>query len=175
MGFGDSHHGQTGPTVGNAYRDSDLQLLREIRFGFLHPYRVAGMGEPWHARMARTQHLLASQGIGSILTLTEDDLYGQLHTAAGFRHHHEPVDDCEPPTKESMDRAIRFIDAGLRQDHGVAVHCLEGRGRTGIVLCAWIGLTESLTAAEAMERIHALRYHTVLTPSQRSFLTSYLS
>jgi len=158
----------------NENQDGDLQILKEIRFDFLHPYKVAGMGEPWHMKIEQTQQLLAARGIGSILTLTEDDLYGKQHIQAGFLHHHEPIDDCEPPAKEGMDRAIGFMNSSLQQGHGVAVHCLEGRGRTGTVLCAWIGLKESLNIHEAIERIYELRHHTVLTPSQRLFLSSYL-
>ena len=154
--------------------DPGSPILPEIRFGLLHPYKVAGMGEPWHSRMAETHRLLASQGIGAVLTVTEDDLYGDLHRAAGFCHHHEPIDDTKPPTPEGMDRALAFIDACLEKDRGVAVHCQEGRGRTGTILCGWIGLKESLPPEEAIIRIHDLREDTVLTPSQRAFLLEYL-
>ena len=154
--------------------ETDRRILEEIRFGFLYPYRVAGMGEPWHLRFERTQQLLAAQGIGGILTLTEDDLYGEQHRAAGFLHHHESIDDCEPPATSGMDRAIKFMDDCLEKDFGVAVHCLEGRGRTGTVLCAWVGLKESLRAQNALERIYTLRHHTVLTQAQRLFLYQYL-
>lgn len=149
-------------------------ILAEIRFGFLHPYRVAGMGEPWHTKIKETHRLLAAQGIGAILTLTEDDLYGEVHRSAGFDQHHEPIDDTEPPATEGMNRAIAFIDACLEKGRGVAVHCQEGRGRTGTVLCGWIGLKESLTPADAIVRVHELRNDTVLTQSQRAFLLEYL-
>ncbi len=155
--------------------DPDRQILTEIRFGYLRPYPVAGMGEPWHVKMKRTQRLLRAQGIGAILTLTEEDLYGNRHKAAGFSHHHEPIDDTQPPTSAGMDRAIAFINESLEQDKGVAVHCLEGRGRTGTILCAWIGIKESLPPKEAIIRVHELRWDTVLTPSQRSFLYRYLA
>lgn len=151
------------------------QILSEIKFGYLHPYKVAGMGEPWHIRMKETQHLLAFSGIGAILTLTEEDLYGDLHKEAGFYHYHEPINDAEPPTSEGMGRALAFIDESLRKRRGVAVHCMEGRGRTGTVLCAWIALKENLPYQEAIIRIHDLRWHTVLTSSQRAFLHEYLS
>jgi len=132
------------------------------------------MGEPWFEKMAQTQRLLAAQGIGGILTLTEDDLYGSLHRDFGFIHHHEPIDDTCPPTTEGMDRAIAFIDKCLDDNRGVAVHCQEGRGRTGTVLCGWVGLKETLSPKEAIIRIHELRWETVLTPSQKSFLRKYL-
>ena len=154
--------------------NNDLQILEEIRFGFLHPYNVAGMGEPWSMKIDQTHRFLQSQGIRAVLTLTEDDLYGERHRIAGFLCHHEPIDDCEPPSAAGMDRAVGFIDTCLEKRFGVAVHCLEGRGRTGTVLGAWIGLKESLDPESAIKRIFELRPYTVLTPSQRSFLYRYL-
>lgn len=150
-------------------------LLQEIRFGFLYTYRVAGMSEPWPMKMDPTLALLKEQGIGAILTLTEDNLYGERYKAAGFVNAHEPIEDCEPPTREGMDRAIGFINTCLAEGCGVAVHCLEGRGRTGTVLGAWLGLQESLTPEDSIRRIHDLREHTILTPTQRSFLERYLN
>jgi atypical dual specificity phosphatase len=150
-------------------------ILTELRFGFIGTYRVAGMGEPWAAKIEITQKILKEEGIGGILTLTEDDLYGKNHKEGGFFHHHEPIDDCEPPDVEGMDRAIDFMNKCLDNGVGVAVHCFEGRGRTGTVLGAWLGIKESLGPEETIKRINELRYHTVLTPSQRDFLHQYLA
>jgi len=149
-------------------------LMEELRFGFLSPYRVAGMGEPWFAKMTVTHRFLRERGIGAILTLTEDDLYGDRHRAAGFLHLHVPVDDGEPPEPDGMRRSLGFIDTCLEQDRGVAVHCMEGRGRTGTVLCAWVAVKESLGPESAIRRIHSMRPCTVLTPRQREFLHRYL-
>jgi atypical dual specificity phosphatase len=125
--------------------------------------------------MGSTLAHLKEQGIGAILTLTEDNLYGEDYRAAGFLNHHEPIEDCEPPTKEGMDRAIGFIDNCLEEGHGVAVHCLEGRGRTGTVLAAWLAREESLSSQDAVRRLYDLRGHAVITPSQRAFLEKYLN
>ena len=151
------------------------KILQELRFGFIGNYAVAGMGEPWLAKMAQTHDILRQRGVEGILTLTEDDLYGQHHRDAGFFHLHEPIDDCEPPDAEGMDRAIGFINQCLEKGSGVAVHCFEGRGRTGTVLAAWLAQKESLTAITAIQRIHELRHQTVLTLSQREFLTTYIN
>ena len=152
-----------------------ITILEEIRFSYLHAYRVAGMSEPWSTKMEPTLALLKEQGIGAILTLTEDNLYGEEYTAAGFLNHHEPIEDCEPPSVEGMDRAIGFIDNCLEEGYGVAVHCLEGRGRTGTVLGAWLGRKESLRPQDAIRRMYDLREHTIITPTQRSFLDRYLN
>ena len=154
--------------------DTEAQISKELRFGFLGDYPVAGMGEPWIAKMTETHELLNGCGIRGILTLTEDDLYGQKHRDAGFLHFHLPIDDCEPPDNAGMDRAVGFINACLEKNAGVAVHCFEGCGRTGTVLAAWLAQKEMLKAEAAITRIHALRHHTVLTASQRDFLKLYL-
>ncbi len=152
----------------------DHLILAEIRFGFLPPYKVAGMAEPWLEKIKPTIELLKANAIGAILTLTEDDLYGKYYRAAGFLHHHEPINDNEAPTVKTMDSAIFFINSSLEKGYGVAVHCLEGRGRTGTVLCAWLALKESLCAMDAIERIYKLRYCTVISDPQREFLHRYL-
>ncbi len=152
----------------------DHPVLREIGFGYLLPYRVAGMAEPWVAKMETTLRLLREAGIGAILSLTEENLYGGRYLAAGFRHHHEPIEDCEPPSPEGMDRAIAFIESCLGEGQGVAVHCLEGRGRTATVLAAWLARRESLDVQEAIRRLVAARERTAITPSQRAFLERYL-
>jgi atypical dual specificity phosphatase len=150
------------------------KILEEIRFGFLSPYKIAGMGEPWSMKLDLTFQLLKQKGIGAILTLTEDDLYGPDYVKSGFIHHHEPIDDCEPPDNGGMDRAIGFIDSSLKNNIGVSIHCYEGRGRTGTILCGWIGLKESLEFEDALKRLYELRPHNVITPSQRAFLSDYL-
>ena len=149
-------------------------LLKEIHFGFLPPHRVAGMGEPWLGKMPRTHEDLRKQGIGAILTLTEDNLYGDLHRQAGFRLRHEPMDDGEAPAVAALERAVVFIDLALEKGEGVAVHCQEGRGRTGTVLGAWLAAWENLSGEETIVRLRSLRPYTALSPSQKAFLLDYL-
>ena len=153
----------------------DYRILSEIRFGFIHPYLVAGMGEPWVKRIDATLRLLNEQGIGAILTVTENDLYGEFYRDAGFLCYHEPIEDCMPPAKEGMDRGLDFINSCLTKGHGVAVHCFQGRSRTGTVLAAWVGLKESLNLQGAIERVYAARPYSVITNTQRVFLTEYLN
>ncbi len=157
-----------------AVNNDNHRILTEIGFCYLQTYAVAGMSEPWSTKMGPTLGLLKELGIGAILTLTEDNLYGRQYVEAGFLNHHEPIEDCEPPSMRGMDRAIAFIEDCVNEGRGVAVHCFEGRGRTGTVLAAWLGRRENLGAPEAIRRVRADRAFTVITPTQRSFLDAYL-
>jgi atypical dual specificity phosphatase len=153
---------------------SDFELLAGIRFGYLYPYKVAGMGEPWRQHIRRTLELLKKEGIGAVLTLTEDDPFGRDYLESGFWHRHVPIDDGEPPLPEAMNLAVDFIRNSLAENLPVVVHCLEGRGRTGVILCGWLARIEDLAADAAIRRVRNLRYHTVFSPSQRAFLEEYL-
>ena len=153
---------------------SDGELLAGIRFGYLCPYQVAGMGEPWRQHIQRTMVLLKKEGIAAVLTLTEDDPFGRDYLASGFLHRHVPIDDGEPPSPQAMRLAVDFIQSALADNLPVAVHCLEGRGRTGVILCGWLARIEDLSADAAIQRVRNLRHHTVFSPSQRAFLEAYL-
>ena len=152
----------------------DSPILHQIHFSFLSSYTVAGMGEPWLNKLEGTHAALKACGIGAILTLTEDNLYGDRHLEAGFRLLHEPIDDGEAPTTEALDRALTFINQAQESKLGVAVHCLEGRGRTGTVLCAWLAIKEHLDGDQAIARVRMLRPYTALSTNQKIFRQGYL-
>lgn len=151
-----------------------MATLDEIRFAYLPGFSVAGMAEPWRDKIDDTIKLLRKEGIGAVVTLTEDNHYGGKFSSAGIRHLYEPINDCEPPEPEAMDRIVAFIDRALDDDLAVAVHCCEGRGRTGTILGTWLGLKLSLTGEEAIENIYKIRFHTVITVPQRKFMIDYL-
>lgn len=150
------------------------ELLSELHFGYIGDYPVAGMGEPGTIHMEETCAALKAVGIGAILSLTEDNPYGRLLQKAGFSHVHIPVDDCQAPSMDQMAEVLSFIDGSITNGLRVAVHCMEGRGRTGTVLCAWVGKKERLSPEAAIRRIYALRPCSVITSPQRKFLYEFL-
>lgn len=154
---------------------SEQQILCELNFGYIGNYPLAGMGEPWSMKIKETHRILKKQGIGAILTLTEDDLYGEKHIKGGFNACHVPIDDCEAPTMNAMEKALSFIEVSIKNGVNVAVHCFEGRGRTGTILCGWVGLKEDLNPVDAIKRIYKLRPCCVITPPQREFLHHFLN
>lgn len=152
-----------------------MNLLDEIRFEFLPGYKVAGMAEPYVSKLPQTLEALKKNGIGAVISLTENDFFGVYFREAGFYHLHAPIDDCEPPSWDAMDTILDFIDEMTAKDIGVVVHCCEGRGRTGTVLGVWLALQKGLDGKEAIEEIYKLRNHTVLTTNQRAFMEKYLN
>ncbi len=152
-----------------------MGVLEEIGFQFVPGCKLAGMGEPYVPKLEETFDMLRDRGVGAVVTLTEDNQYGDEFLEAGFLHFHEPIDDCEAPTTGGMDRILGFIDKTLDEGMGVAVHCMEGRGRTGTVLGTWLGLKNNLTGEEAIDKIYEVRQQSVITWPQREFMVRYLS
>ncbi len=149
-------------------------MLLELNFGFLGDYPVAGMAEPWRAKIAPTLARLQQAGIRAVLTLTEDNFYADHYRQACMRHRHEPLDDGEPASLEALVRSVTFINSCLEKQQAVVAHCLEGRGRTGMVLAAWLGFTEKIDGPAAVQRLRELRPVTVLTKPQQACIADFL-
>ncbi|MDI6798358.1 MAG: dual specificity protein phosphatase family protein, partial [Desulfatibacillaceae bacterium] len=145
-------------------------LLASLRFGWLGGFSVAGMAEPWLARMEATLAALKEEGVGAILCVTEDAPYCHLYEKAGLAHAHVPMDDGEPTDFASLKKAVGILDSWLGQNISPAVHCLEGRGRTGMVLAAWLAKNQGLNGQKAIHTLRSLRPVTVLNPAQKAFL-----
>lgn len=95
-------------------------------------------GRNGHARLDAELAWLRSQGIGAILTLTEEPLEPSIVVEHSFVTLHLPVADLTPPTPEQLADALAFIDRQRATDRPVLVHCLAGQGRTGTVLAAYL-------------------------------------
>jgi atypical dual specificity phosphatase len=81
---------------------------------------------------------LRRQGVGAVLSLTEEP----LESAAFARHElewlHLPVIDLTAPAPLQIEAALEFIDWHVAYGRAVAVHCKMGQGRTGTVLAAYL-------------------------------------
>lgn len=112
------------------------------RFYWLIPGVIAGSSRPGArggcGQLDADLRWIRAQGIGAILSLTEEPLEPAVLASHGFETRHLPVVDFTPPNPDQLAEALAFIDRQRAADRPVLVHCLAGQGRTGTVLAAYL-------------------------------------
>ncbi len=125
---------------------------RPYNFSWFRNGLLAASGLPATRRSAEW---LAGQGIASVLTLTEW-IPGPL-LEAGFVVKHVPMRNGMPAPPAKLGEAVEFLVGQLRSGRATLVHCLSGRGRTGMVLAAYLVAAEGYRAADAIREVSSLR------------------
>lgn len=123
-------------------------------FVWVEKGKVAGSGYP----ASRSQlEWLVKNGIGSILTLTEEPLPKEWLEGLSVRVWHVPMKDHETPSVKSIEAGVRFIEDQTGRGRAVLVHCLAGEGRTGCVLSAYMVRAKGMGAEEAIKALRKLK------------------
>lgn len=115
---------------------------------------------------------LVDQGIGAILTLTEEPLAAVSLQRYSLASLHLPIPDQTAPRTDDFLAALDFIDAQHSLDRAVLVHCHVGMGRTGSILAAWL-IRQGATPEQAIARLRAIRPGSVSTLSQEEALARF--
>jgi len=113
---------------------------------------------------------LLYQGISFWLDLTEDGEHGLVPygeilleeaKALGLpaAHVRMPVRDMGVPDRQTMVRILDVLDASLKAQQTVYLHCFGGIGRTGTVVGCFIA-RHGITGSEAIEQIARWRQGT---------------
>lgn len=110
-------------------------------------------------------HALVKEGIGAILTLTEQPLQPEPLARHGLVSLHLPILDQTAPLPADFTSALDFIEAQHSLSNAVLVHCRFGMGRTGTILAAWL-IRRGATAEQAIVRMRAVRPGSVTTEEQ---------
>jgi protein-tyrosine phosphatase len=97
-----------------------------------------------------------------------------------FVHHLFPLGNATAPSRQVVRTILNTIDhLSASNFWRIYVHCVNGRGRTGVIAGCWLARHGYGTGVEALAALQALRFTAGLndqspeTPEQRAFVTSW--
>lgn len=150
-------------------------------FSWLVSGRIAGAGQPGgpfydprgdQSGLLEDLDELAAQGIGALVSLTEQSLRDDLVQARGLRYLHLPVEDMQAPALEEIAEFVEFVGKAQDEQRPVAVHCRAGMGRTGTMLACYL-VSQGFGAREALAAVRQKRPGSVETPEQEAVVYRY--
>lgn len=131
------------------------------------PGKLAGVRKPTADEIAE----LKAAGVGAIVSVMDDPSNLDLYEQVGILHRSLPTKGGTPPSPEQIQELQSFVDEQNRLGHGVAVHCTNGRRRTGTMLAAYL-IQSGLTFDQAMQTLLTVKPDVELREAQISFLQS---
>ncbi len=138
-----------GARVSPLYRRLSSMLLgRPSNFSWFRP-DIAASGMP---SGRRAFEWLRAQGISAILNLSE-----RSYEVRGIKVFHVPMEDMMPAPPDKLALAVNIIGGCVRSGRKVLVHCMAGKGRTGMVLASYLVAYEGLKADEAIKEVRRAR------------------
>jgi atypical dual specificity phosphatase len=142
---------------------------RPTGFVWVKDHVLAASGLPASRRQLEW---LSRSGIKSILTLTELPLPDSWKRGLPLTFAHVPMRDHEPPSVESLDSAVSFLEAEVRGGRPVLVHCLAGQGRTMCAIACYLIREEGADPSDAIKELRTLRSGAV-EPGQEKALWDF--
>src|SRR3990172_11829520 len=104
-------------TAGNMYRRLyGRTFSKPTNFSWVVQAELAGSGMPFTVKEVE---FYLSQGIGSVLSLTEDCPPRHWFQDLGLLHKHLPITNHTNPSIEQLEDAVAFIDSSLKESKPV--------------------------------------------------------
>ena len=125
-----------------------LILGKPSNFGWFRPF-LAASGLPYGRR---AYEWLKNQGIDVVINLTEKELnYGSLES------HHFPLKNREAANPQDLSLIVNLISFLKDVNKRTLVHCVAGKGRTGMVLASYLIAKEDYSAESAIKEVREKR------------------
>jgi atypical dual specificity phosphatase len=142
---------------------------RPTNFGWVIENKLAGSGLPVSKQEFEW---LLGQGVKAIVTVREVPLPKEwMGDDTGYLHLR--VDDYGAPPPEEIDAAVQFIEKQIADNRPVMVHCAAGKGRTGVILAAYLVKNEGLRPQEAIDKIRSMRPGSIQSEVQEWAIVMY--
>lgn len=156
----------------------DLNLIAKVPYEgcyFVRDFLLAGPSFTALSNEATTTRIaaLAHAGVDVVVTACSrgemflvDEITHRLDLYELFDHHAFPIVDGGVPSKGIMRTILDTVDTSLDKGLIVFVHCVGGRGRTGLVIGCWIARHGIAVGEAALEELALVRYeHGLFKPS----------
>ncbi|MFZ5630045.1 MAG: dual specificity protein phosphatase family protein [Spirochaetota bacterium] len=117
--------------------------------------------------------------IATLISNAEFGVYGvgnllEAYKAAGFDVIHRAVKDQGVPTRQQAEEVLGWIKERTDRGERVAIHCVGGLGRTGIVAALFLKQFAGLGAEQAIERVRQVRSpRAVENQEQENFIKNF--
>ncbi|KAJ1493964.1 protein-tyrosine phosphatase-like protein [Baffinella frigidus] len=131
---------------------------------------IGGMPMRFHIRS-----MLAASPAGlSVVNLCEEfEGYLKEYEARGVEQLRLPVVDYCSVDEESIREGVAFIDAAVRENRSVYVHCKSGIGRCAMVLVAYIARHHAMSLEEANAFVKSHRPEVIGNVAARPGVQAY--
>lgn len=119
--------------------------------------------------------LLKSQNIGAILDVTAEFDALNEHTRQGqFEYLNVPILDHAVPSEAQLMKALHWIDHQQRLGNSVVVHCALGRGRSVLMVLAYLLATNPKEKIpDAIAKVQSIRRKARLNRRQLKYLRQW--
>lgn len=142
------------------------QLISE-NLWWIIPGKLAGVRKPNSEEISD----LRAAGVEAIVSVMDDPANLDLYQEIGLNYLWLPIHGGSSPSHEQIEKVQHFVEAQNRLGHGVAVHCTNGRRRTGTLLAAYL-IQTGLTFDQAMQRLLTANPEVELRETQIAALKS---
>ncbi len=114
------------------------------------------------------------EGIGAVVNTCEE--YAgpiKAYKAAGIEQLRVPTVDFTPPSLESVEKGVTFIQDQVAQGRGVYIHCKAGRARSGTIVLCYLIAAKGMTPDQAQQQILQHRPHANPRLAQRDVVRQF--